>query len=88
MKREEKIKVEITKTNCWYVKGEIHEVFNYITFEFGINGDNDPCFEKGEHGTYGISVYDCKILPLIKEIEYTYDELKNIIGHDFKIIDI
>ena len=83
MKKFDKIKVEITKTNCWYVKGEIHEVFNYITFEFGINGDNDPCFEKGEVGVYGISVRDCLILSPPRQ--YTYDELKNIIGYDFEI---
>ena len=77
MKNEERIKVKITRTNLWYKKGEVHEVGNYITFEWF---DGRPFYEQG-NGCMGIDVADCEIyVP-----EYTMKELIEKIGHRFTI---
>jgi hypothetical protein len=82
MKKEERIKVEITRTANWYKKGEIHEVFNYLTFTFA---RKRPMFEK-DNGLYGIDIAHCKVITPEPEIpEYTLDELSKMVGHKFKL---
>ena len=83
MKNEERIQVKITTSRNWYKKGQIHEVGNYVTFDFA---GNDPCFEKGQ-GTYGIHVSDCEILIPVPLPEYTIDELIKKVGHKFILKD-
>lgn len=81
-----KIKVRIINETapCWYKVGQIHEVNNYITFDYSLD-DTKAFFEKSK-GYYGILVSDCVILNPEKEIpEYTMDELYEKIGHKFKI---
>lgn len=77
-KTKEKIKVKITKSRNWYKVGEVHEVFNYVTFLFF---KGEPCFEKGS-GVYGIRCSDCEIAEIPK---LTMQELFDIVGYEFKI---
>lgn len=81
----ERIKVKITKTAYWYKEGDVHEVGNYVRFDWGSEDREAPFFEKGS-GTYGIDCRHCEILPLDYEIpEYTMEQLFDKVGHKFKI---
>ena len=83
MKPEEKISVKITGDNpiLWYKKGEIHEVGNYISFDWH---DGEPHFEK-EEGYFGIALKDCEIISPAPLPEYTMDELVAKVGHKFTL---
>jgi hypothetical protein len=74
MKKLEKLTVRITHTNGWYKKDEIHEVNNYVTFDFH---GRDANFEKNK-GTYGISLNHCVVLnkDAIENRELLLDFLK------------
>ena len=56
--RPERIKVKVTKSDGWSIKGDVHEVGNYVVFGFCGGG---PHFEKGK-GTYGIALENCEVL--------------------------
>ena len=79
MKAQEKIFVKTICTNNWYKKGEIHEVGNYVTFDYC---GNDPCFEKSG-GSHGINVSDCEIFESNPLPQYTMDDLIKKVGHEF-----
>lgn len=80
--RPERIEVKVTKSAGWYKKGEVHEVGNYFNFGFDSGG---PHFEK-DHGTYGIALEDCKVLPekkLTFKLNSEYEA--EVIGDDIKV---
>lgn len=79
----ETIKVKITQSFAWYKKGEVHEVNNYVCFNWGKGG---PHFEESKE-LFGIYCKHCEILPLDEQTrEYTMEQLFEKIGHEFKII--
>ena len=81
-KKAKRLKVRITNTDGWYKKGEIHEVYNYVTF--GYRG-NTAHFEVNK-GSYGIDLKDCVVLTEEESVpEYTIEELTEKVGHTFKI---
>ncbi len=56
--KTEKIKIKVTTSHGWAKKGEIHEVGNYVSFNWH---DGEPHYEKGT-GSMGISLEHCEIV--------------------------
>ena len=83
MKKEERINVKIVKLTggCWYKVGEVHNVGNYITFDFKCG---EPMFEVN-NGYRGIEVSDCVILPPKKKM--TLSEIESKLGYAIEIIE-
>jgi len=66
----------------WHREGEIHEVINKISFDYG---DGSAHFEK-PNGYCGISLDDCRVLKERPIKEYTIEQLQEKLGEEFKII--
>ncbi len=80
--RPERIKVKVTTSCGWANKGEIHEVGNYIAFNWS---GGEPHFEKNE-GSYGIALEHCEILSEIKVKFQLNDKYEaEVIGDNIKV---
>lgn len=74
----EKIRVRVLKDDGWAKKGDIHQVYNCVTFKWPYG----PYFEVIKN-KLGIKVSNCEILRPLKE--YTMEELFELVGHEFII---